>query len=94
MRRMKRDDEGAVLVFVTIGLAALLLMAAFALDVGQFFTHRARAQNSADAQALAVGLNCANGWPANNKLPALKTRHLAASGRAVRRDLLIVHWPV
>ena len=35
MRRMKRDDEGAVLVLVTIGMTALLLMAAFALDVGQ-----------------------------------------------------------
>lgn len=70
---MKRDDEGAVLVFVTIGMTALLLMAAFALDVGQLLTHRERAQNSADAQALAVALNCANGLAMNNKLPALKT---------------------
>ena len=35
MRRMKRDDEGSVLVLVTVGMTALLLMAAFALDIGQ-----------------------------------------------------------
>ena len=34
MRRMKRDDEGIAIVLVTIGMAALLLMAALALDVG------------------------------------------------------------
>jgi hypothetical protein len=69
---MKRDDEGAVLVLVTVAMTALLLMAAFALDVGQFYTHRERAQNSADAQALAVGLNCANAVAMNNKPPTLQ----------------------
>ena len=73
MRRMKRDDEGAVLVSATIGLTALLLMAAFALDIGQLFAHKARAQNSADATALAAAINCAQGRPSNSApLPPLK----------------------
>ena len=62
MRRMKRGDEGAVLVLVTVGMTALLLMAAFALDIGELVAHKGRAQNSADAQSLAVALNCANEW--------------------------------
>ena len=69
-----------------LGLTALLLMAAFALDVGQFFTHRERAQNSADAEALAVGLNCANGLAWNNKLPTLKNGQLPAFEDASGRE--------
>ena len=70
---MKRDDEGAVLVLVTIGMAFLLLMAAFALDFGQFTAHKERAQNTADARALAAALNCAEGKAADTApLPVLK----------------------
>jgi hypothetical protein len=73
MWRMKRDDEGAVLVLVTIGMAFLLLMAAFALDIGQLVAHKERAQNSADATALAAAINCAQGKPSNTApLPDLQ----------------------
>jgi hypothetical protein len=78
MRRMNRDDRGATIVLVTVAMSALLLMASFALDVGVFFAHGERAQNSADAQALAVALNCANGLGMNNKLPTLKNGQTVA----------------
>jgi hypothetical protein len=73
MRRMNRDDEGVVLVLATVAMTALLLMAAFALDFGQLVAHKERAQNSADARALAAALNCAQGMAADTApLPPLK----------------------
>ncbi len=72
MRRLKRDDDGATLIFVTVGLAAMLLMASLALDVGSMFFNKAHAQNSADARALAAAVNCAQGKVINTVLPALK----------------------
>jgi hypothetical protein len=59
VRRLNRDDAGITMVIVTVGMATLLLMAALALDVGTLFLNKTRAQNSADAQALAGAINCA-----------------------------------
>ena len=73
MRRMKRDDDGVTIIFVTVGLAAMLLMASLALDVGSMFFNKARAQNSADARALAAAVNCAQGKVINTALPDVKT---------------------
>ena len=74
MRRMNRDDAGITAVLVTVGMTTLLLIAALALDVGTTFFNRARAQNSADARALAAAINCASGKPIDTApLPDLKT---------------------
>jgi len=85
MRRVRPDDEGSVLVLVIIGMTALLLMAAFALDIGQLVAHKERAQNSADSTALAAAINCAQGNPSNAPpLPALaagQTLALEACGQ-------------
>lgn len=54
-KHLLRSDRGATLVLVAISLTALLGMAALALDVGQLFIARQRAQNVCDAAALAGG---------------------------------------
>jgi Putative Flp pilus-assembly TadE/G-like len=74
VRRLNRDDAGITMVIVTVGMAALLLMAALGLDVGGLFFNKARAQNSADARALAAAINCAHNKAIDTApLPALQT---------------------
>src|SRR3954469_24090409 len=53
LRRFRRDDEGFSLVFVGVGMMALVGVSMLAIDVGQLMTARSQAQNSADAGALA-----------------------------------------
>lgn len=47
------DQRGLSLIVAGMGLTAFLACAAIAIDVGEFMTARAQAQNSADAAALA-----------------------------------------
>jgi Flp pilus assembly protein TadG len=63
LRRLGRDDRGAigVLVAVLIGGGVLLGMGAMVIDVGQLYQNRAELQNGADAAALAVAQSCAAG---------------------------------
>jgi Flp pilus assembly protein TadG len=66
MRRMMdnshngRDDRGAATIFVIIAMAATLIGAGLAIDVGQYVVSARSAQNTADATALAVATDCAN----------------------------------
>ena len=48
-----RNDRGATIVLVALMLAALLGIAALAIDVGMLYNARAEAQRAADAAALA-----------------------------------------
>ena len=48
-----RDERGATIVLVTLLLAAILGMAALAIDVGMLYNARAEAQRAADSAALA-----------------------------------------
>ena len=48
-----RETRGQALVFVVIGLTALLVMAAFVVDVGYLYWNQRNLQASADAAALA-----------------------------------------
>lgn len=50
-----RDDHGSVLVMVALWLPILLLFSAFAVDVGNWFTHQRHLQTQADAGALGGG---------------------------------------
>jgi hypothetical protein len=59
--RTRRDDTGAVMVFVGIMMVVLLGMGALVIDVGQLYTERRELQNGADAAALAVAQDCAGG---------------------------------
>jgi Flp pilus assembly protein TadG len=51
--RLRRDERGMSLVFVSIGFMAMLSATTLAIDVGMFMTARSQAQNAADAGALA-----------------------------------------
>jgi len=61
LRAMARDDRGAVVVLVSILLAAGVLtgMLAVVVDLGRLYAERRVVQNSADAAALAVAQHCA-----------------------------------
>lgn len=51
--KCRSQESGQALVTVVISLLVLLLFAALAVDVGQFYTQRRHMQNAADAGALA-----------------------------------------
>src|SRR4029453_9098153 len=61
-----RDERGAVLVMVLLWLPVLILMAAFVVDVANWFVHKRHLQMQADAAALAAAADwsasgCDNG---------------------------------
>src|ERR671934_3014534 len=49
-----RGEHGAVLVLVLLWLPVLVLMAAFVIDVANWFVHKRHLQMQADAAALAA----------------------------------------
>lgn len=62
MRRVtttERDDRGLATIFLILAMAALLIAAALAIDVGRYVVEARSAQNSADATVLAVATDCA-----------------------------------
>src|SRR5262245_6081955 len=62
MRRLiisQRDDRGVATIFLVLAMLAMLVGAAFAIDVGRYVAEARSAQNSADATALAVATDCA-----------------------------------
>jgi hypothetical protein len=59
--RTRRDDAGAVIVWVALMMTVVLGMGALVLDVGQLYAERRELQNGADAAALAVAQDCAGG---------------------------------
>ena len=77
MRRLRRDERGAVAVLVAllIGGGVLTGMAALVVGVGQLYAERAQLQNGADAAALAVAKSCAAG----TCTPALATTYADAN---------------
>ncbi|MEV7605335.1 Tad domain-containing protein [Paenarthrobacter sp. NPDC089322] len=54
-------ERGAVAVLVAGSMVVLLGFAALAVDVGAVYAEKAQLQNGADAAALAVASDCANG---------------------------------
>jgi hypothetical protein len=62
MRRLNdshRDDSGVATIFVIIAMTAILVGAAFAIDVGGYVATARSAQSSADGTVLAVAADCA-----------------------------------
>ncbi|MGD9704273.1 MAG: pilus assembly protein TadG-related protein [Acidimicrobiia bacterium] len=55
------DDDGVVLVWVAIMIVVLLGFGALVLDLGALYHERRQLQNGADAGALAVAQDCAEG---------------------------------
>jgi hypothetical protein len=60
MRRVE-NEHGAVAVIVALSLIALLGIGALVIDGGNLYWERRQLQNSADAAALAIALDCAKG---------------------------------
>jgi len=52
-RRRGRGDDGAILIFLALSIAMLLVIAALVLDGGSAYVQRRQGQNSADAAAMA-----------------------------------------
>lgn len=68
------EDRGAVLVIVAILMVALLGMGALVIDLGALYVEKRQLQNGADAAALAVAQDCANG---DCQLPAGRAQEYA-----------------
>src|SRR6187401_1591057 len=54
-------DEGAVMVWVALMMVVLLGAGAIVIDIGALYAEKRQLQNGADAAALAVAQDCANG---------------------------------
>lgn len=63
LRRVRRDERGAVAIIVAmlLGSGVLLGMSALVIDVARVYQERAELQNGADAAAIAVAKSCALG---------------------------------
>jgi putative Flp pilus-assembly TadE/G-like protein len=62
MRRLtvhQRDDHGVATLFLVLAMVAILVGAAFAIDVTRYALEARYARNSADATALAMAADCA-----------------------------------
>lgn len=84
MRRLKRicvkgsrictgvgsDERGAATIIVAGLMVVLLGFAALAVDVGALYAEKAQLQNGADAAALAIATDCANGACGNSSATA------------------------
>ena len=53
LEKVKKHDRGAILVFTVIIMVVLIGIAALAVDIGQMYVAKQRAQNVCDAAALA-----------------------------------------
>lgn len=61
IERLCRDAHGGISVLVALLLVVLLGAAAIAVDAGVMYAERAELQNGADAAALAIAQECADG---------------------------------
>jgi len=57
----QHEDQGVASLIVVILMPVLLLFAAFTLDGGRAFVGKREVQNSADAAALAMAIDCSKG---------------------------------
>jgi hypothetical protein len=89
-RRLRRDESGAVIVLVAIMIAALIGLAALAVDVGNLAYTQRRLQATADMAALAGAAeiacsSCASGT--ENTIASLYSG--TAGSKNAQRDLAI-----
>ena len=86
-----RDERGAILVLGALLIPVFLLLTAFVIDAGQWYTHKRQLQNRADAAAFAAGIEYGKNWKAcvQNGDTALKTstaREIANKARQFAAD--------
>jgi hypothetical protein len=61
LRRTVRDERGASAVLVALLMVPLIGFAALAVDIAAVYSERQQLQSGADAAALAIGHDCADG---------------------------------
>lgn len=81
-------DEGAVLVLVALIMVALIGVGAFVVDLGALYVEKRQLQNGADAAALAVAQDCANGDCGNEAATAQQYANLNAKDDMSAVDLV------
>lgn len=79
MRRLMRNEEGAVAVMASLLMVLVLGMTALVIDVGIVFAERAQLQNGADAAALAIAQECAYQDSCDPGTASLTAANLASS---------------
>ena len=89
-RRFLREDRGAVLVFVGIGLPMFLGMIALVYDVGLMRLHQTRLQITADAAAMAAAQHAAD--PAAAEVAAQQLVDANYPGTLPAGGVQFVHW--
>lgn len=87
MRSLKsrRRERGAVVILVAISLAALIMAAGLALDMGHAFLNKTRLQNTVDAAALSAAKKLdetGNTGLATDEAMEAFTRNLGGAGNA------------
>lgn len=96
-QRSWNKPRGAVSVFVGVGLTVILVVSAFAVDLGNLFVSRSELRTSADAGALAgAGRLVKDGaleW-SSAKLVAegVGQRNISGSGIAPNIDVAVGYW--
>jgi Flp pilus assembly protein TadG len=92
LKHVARDERGMSLVFVTVGLMAMLSATTLAIDIGMFMNARSQAQNSADAGALAgaVALAYNSFTDRSTSGPAVQSAINTAVANRVAGDLVSV----
>lgn len=101
LHRLRRDEQGMSILYVTTGFLSFFVATTLAIDVGMLTTARAQAQNAADAGALAGAIALAlDDWNDRSASgPAVQAAVNAALeniviGRAVAVEPSDVTFPV
>ncbi|MCZ2403967.1 pilus assembly protein TadG [Paenarthrobacter sp. Z7-10] len=80
------NERGVVSIVTALLMVALLGFAAIAIDVGMMYAERGQLQNGADAAALAVANNCANGSCGSYSATALQLADSNANDGVAKVD--------
>ncbi|TFD19263.1 pilus assembly protein TadG-related protein [Cryobacterium sp. TMS1-13-1] len=83
LRRKLQSERGATSILVAVLMVPLIGAVAFAVDVGALYAERGQLQNGADAAAIAIAQDCADGVCTNpTALAAKYTNENANDGAA------------
>ena len=88
MRTERERDEGAVMIWVALMMVVLLGVGAIVIDIGALYAEKRQLQNGADAAALAVAQDCANGSCSGYGARADEYADLNAKDGAANIDLV------
>ena len=88
VRRLRRDESGAVIVLVAISIGALIGLTALAIDVGNLFYAQQRLQATTDIAALSAALDINHG-AAGTAIITAQTYGAASGGLNVQPGLSV-----